>query len=67
MSDETPRLEMSVNASWTAELPSDIDPENDLYSDEEMEERLAKEIGLPQREEVVEWDVNIQTEVTTDE
>lgn len=67
MSDETPRLEVSVTASWTTEIPADIDPENDIHSDAEMEERLAKEIGLSQREEVVEWDVNIQTEVTTDE
>jgi len=67
MSDEPPRLEVSVNASWTAELPSDIDPENDIHSDAEMEERLAKEIGLSQREEVVEWDVNCQSEVITDE
>jgi hypothetical protein len=67
MSDETPRLEVSVNASWTAEIPADIDPENDLYSDGEMEERLAEEIGLSQREEVVEWEVNCQSEVTTDE
>jgi hypothetical protein len=67
MSDQPPRLEVSVSASWTAELPADIDPEKDLYSDEEMAERLAKEIGLPQREEVVEWEVNCQSEVLDDE
>jgi len=67
MSDEPLRLEVSVTASWTAEIPADVDPENDLYSEEDMAARFAEQIGLPQREEVVEWDVNIQTEVTTDE
>jgi len=67
MSDESPRLEVSLNASWEAVLPSDIDPESDLYSDEEMEERLAEEIGLSLRDEVVEWEVNIQSEVSADE
>jgi hypothetical protein len=32
-----------------------------------MAERLAKEIGLPQREEVVEWEVNCQSEVLDDD
>ena len=67
MTDEKPRLEVSINASWTAHIPSDIDPDSDLYSDEEMESRIAEEIGLPQREEVVEWEVNWQSNVSVDE
>jgi len=66
MSDQPPRLEVSVSASWTAEIPADIDPENDLYTEEDMAARFAKEIGLPQREEVVEWEVNCQSEVRDD-
>jgi len=67
MSDDNHRLDVSLTASWVAQLPSDIDPESDLHSNEEMEDRLAEEIGLSLREEVVEWEVNIESEVTTDE
>jgi hypothetical protein len=67
MSDENHRLEVSLNASWVAQLPSDIDPESDLHSEEEMEDRLAEEIGLSLRDEVVEWEVDIQSDVSVDE
>ena len=67
MSDDNDRLDVSLTATWTAEIPSDIDPESDLSSEEEVEQDIRSMLGLSRREEIVEWDLNIESEVTTDE
>lgn len=61
------QLNVWLEASWTAELPADIDPEKDLRSDEEMKERIAEEIGVERREEVIQWKIDVESEVTNDE
>jgi hypothetical protein len=66
MTDNQDYLDVSVAARWTAKLPVDIDPKNDLRSDAEMKERIAEEIGVKRREGVVQWEIDVESEVMGD-
>lgn len=67
MTDNEHQLTVWLEASWTAELPDDIHPEVDLRSDEEMKDLIAEEIGVERREEVIEWEIDVESEVTSDD
>jgi hypothetical protein len=66
MTDNEHLLDVSVNARWTAKLPADIDPCVDLRSDEEVKDMIAEEIGVKGREEVIQWEIHVESEVTSD-
>lgn len=61
------KLVASLWVGWNVELPEDVDPEEDIKDEELFEQVIVDEFGLETREDVLNYDVNVEREVVSDD